>query len=161
MRDTTLCSQDTVGLIRGHQLLHPRRVPLHPPYHTYPSLNTGPTTHGIGGDPVVNHAHDPQPLPPHQEPIPGVHEQPHFPEFPEGSPPFIPPQHSRSPSFSRRDSPALMANIGAGCKYLLTPGHDYYVLPFSRHYTVSHTLFMRLFFRALVPLEWHYAALHN
>jgi hypothetical protein len=105
--------------------------------------------HGIGGDPVVNHAHDPQPLPPHQEPIPGVHEQPHFPEFPEGSPPFIPPQHSRSPSFSRRDSPALMANIGAGCKYLLTPGHDYYVLPFSRHYTVSHTLFMRLFFAPL------------
>jgi hypothetical protein len=40
-----------------------------------------------------------------------------------------------------------MANIGAGCKYLLTPGHDYYVLPLSRHYTVSHTLFMRLFSR--------------
>jgi hypothetical protein len=43
-----------------------------------------------------------------------------------------------------------MANIGAGCKYILTPGRDYYILPFLRHYAVSHTLYAP--FRAFVPL---------
>jgi hypothetical protein len=104
--------------------------------------------HGIGGD-LPPHQQPPhQHLPPRsQSPAQDFQEQPYFPDFPEGSAPFIHPQHSRSPSFSRRGSPPI-AIVDPRRKYHLTPGYDpsfLFLFSFSRHYAVSYVICGLLF----------------